>query len=444
MVAYYFPPLATSGAMRPLGFCRHLHEWGWAPRVVAADPWALTPPLPVDAALGRRIPAAVHVDRVGHITPIDVLVRIRNAVRRRLSGAAPANPAPRPAGDVGRPGSGFLHSLMELALEHLFLVPDAQRWWLRRAVNAGASGDRPDVVYATGSPWTSLLVGRALARWYRVPFVADFRDPWVRNPFRAFLPFVRARSRRLERRICRDAARVVVNTMELREQFAADYPEMRDKFIAVSNGFDDGDGSGAIASPPRADPAAAGAVELWHFGTVYGKRTPAALLEAVSRLHAAGRIPPGRLRIRFVGAWELPDDDAASRLAARLEADGLVTRDPSVAHHVCLLLMRQAPVLLVIQPDSPLQVPAKIFEYISARRPLLVIGGEGATAALVDRHRLGRSVANDSDAIETLLAALADGEALAAPPAASVDEFSYRRLSRQLAGVFDAAVRVAS
>jgi len=270
--------------------------------------------------------------------------------------------------------------------------------------------------------------------------VADFRDPWLRNPFRVFAPFVRGRTRRLERRICRAAARVVVNTVELRDQFAADYPEMRHKFIALSNGFDDGDGQRALPSP-SASSADPDVLELWHFGSVYGKRSPRALLQAVCGLLGDGRLPPARLRVHFVGSWELPDADPASRLAVRLEAAGVVTRDAPLPHDVCLASMREAQVLLVLQPGSPLQVPGKIFEYIAARRPLLVVGGEGATAALVDRHRLGRCVADEVAPIESLLASLVaspPGAALDAPPAAAADQFSYRTLSRQLAGVFDA------
>lgn len=452
MVAYYFPPLSTSGAMRPLGFCRHLPECGWAPRVVAVDPWTLSPRPVIDATLGRRVPAAVHVDRVGHPTPMAALVRWRDAVRRMLSSPArirssaglqtcvsetPTDLAVRtPARLTTRRGAGLRACL----LEHLFLIPDAQRYWYSRAIAAAASGERPDVVYATGGPWTSLLAGRALARRFGVPFVADFRDPWVRNPFRTYAPFVRARSRRLERAVCRAASHVVANTIELRDRFAADYPEMRGKFVAVSNGFDDEDGPDDGESMDARRLTASPPVDLWHFGTVYGKRSPEALLHAVASAIDGGRLDATSIRVHFVGGWELTDDAPASRLAHRLEPSGVVVREAAVPHRQCLALMRRAPVLLVIQPESPLQVPGKIFEYVATRRPMLVVGGEGATASLVARHSLGRSVPNDAAAIETLLVGLANGEALAAPPPDATAQFMYRTLTAQLAAVLDAAV----
>ena len=434
MVAYYFPPLSTSGAMRPLGFCRHLPACGWAPRVVAVDPWTLSPRPAIDAALGRRVPAAVHVDRVGHSMPMAVLIRWREALRRTLP--QPSQP-PTARPDVRRSAG-----LQACVLEHLFHVPDAQRYWRGHAVAAAGNGERPDVVYATGGPWTSLLAGRALARRFGVPFVADFRDPWVRNPFRTYLPLVRARSRRLERAVCRAASHVVLNTVELRDRFAADYPEMRSKFVAVSNGFDDDDSDGSDS--PEAEGVACAppvSVDLWHFGTIYGKRSPEALLRAAANAIDGGRIAAARIRVHFVGDWELADGAPASRLARRLGASGVVVREAPVPHFQCLALMRRAPALLVIQPESPLQVPAKIFEYVATRRPMLVVGGEGATASLVRRHALGCPVPNDAEAIEALLVRLANGDALAAPPPGATTQFTYRTLTAQLAAVLDAAVR---
>jgi hypothetical protein len=49
-------------------------------------------------------------------------------------------------------------------------------------------------------------------------------------------------------------------------------------------------------------------------------------------------------------------------------------------------------------------------------------------------------VANDVRAIERLLSTLLDGHGVTEPPAAAADKFTYRRLTGQLAGVFDAAL----
>lgn len=48
-------------------------------------------------------------------------------------------------------------------------------------VGSLAKEERPDLVFATGSPWTSLVIARELGRRFSVPFIVDFRDPWANN-----------------------------------------------------------------------------------------------------------------------------------------------------------------------------------------------------------------------------------------------------------------------
>jgi glycosyltransferase involved in cell wall biosynthesis len=359
---------------------------------------------------------------------------------RRLIGRTVARGGGAAAGAI--PGSPAWRA-KEALLEHLFCMPDAQRSWVGRAVRAGMKGDAPDLVYATGGPWSALLAGRRLARRFGVPFVADFRDPWTRNPFRTYAPLALERSRRLERTVCRAAAIVIANTTELCDQFVADYPDMSGRFVTIPNGFDGP--RGEDVGPGVHEPAAGSsdAFELWHFGSVYGKRNPFALLTAVCRLADRGRLHPGVFRIRFVGAWELDESDPSSRLARRLEQLGVVVREDAVPHEACLALMQRASSLLVLQPDSPLQVPGKIYEYLAARRPLVLIGGEGATSGLVRRHRLGRTCPNDADAIERLVEELAAGLGPVPPPATALERFDYGYLTARLAALFDSTIGAA-
>jgi len=94
---------------------------------------------------------------------------------------------------------------------------------------------------------------------------------------------------------------------------------------------------------------------------------------------------------------------------------------------------------LILQPGSPLQIPGKIYEYIATGRPLLVIGGEGATARLVDQHRLGVCCPNRTSEIKSLIESLATGQTRIAPPRREERErFAYRSLAGDLASVLDA------
>jgi hypothetical protein len=445
MVAYYFPPIATSASMRPLAFCRHLPEETRAVRVIAGAPESVVPQLEVDGRLSDRLPAAIPVHRVTHANPLDTVVAWRNCLVSAAGpaanghGAAPANGHGRANGNGhgSRGAFALMRAGKELLLHRAFAFPDRQRFWHGPAVRRGlqlAGDERPDVVFATGGPWTSLLVGRKLAAHYGVPLIADFRDPWTRNPFRSDVAAKLAGgAAALERSLCESAARIITNTEPLQRQFESDYPHLAGRFVTITNGFDsDGAAPAARAEvEPRTAPLTIG-----HFGTVYGHRSPRALLQALQGLAAAaaGTVP---LRVRFVGRWEV-SDPAINALVEELEGRGMVTREAPVPHEECARQMRSVDALLVLQPGAPLQIPGKIYEYVATGRPLLMLGGEGATAALVRDARLGTCCADEPRAVGDLLAALVDGRArLSAPAPDAVERFNYRSLTARLDTIFE-------
>ena len=126
---------------------------------------------------------------------------------------------------------GRLSALKDFITDTLFSFPDPQCFWFRLAMSQLpkiSHYGRPDVVFATGSPWTALLAGNALAKKFGVPFVAEFRDPWTGNPYkRSLSASLSSRAKRLEKLVCTDATRVVTTTWELRSRFVADYDGYR-------------------------------------------------------------------------------------------------------------------------------------------------------------------------------------------------------------------------
>lgn len=441
--------------MRPLAFCRFLPGAGWQPHVLSVDPASVVPPHPVDVQLGRKVPSEVRVDRVPHSNPLQTLLNWRNQIRSRiaagsnastLAGAAHAPTKGDGASEAAASvDAGTLADAKHLALDWAFAFPDPQCHWLKPALAAAKAWPRaavPEVVYATGGPWTSLLVGQALASYWQVPFVADYRDPWSNNPYVSFRSeLLNAKARKLETSVLQSADRIVANTPELQAQLAKDYPALAHKLVTITNGYD----PESFSTTPQhhgIDKDAHGkGLEICHFGTVYGKRSPKVLLQTLLELQEAGRVSAERLRCRFVGAWDV-DDAECERVAKQLEHAGMLRREPAIPYQACLQQMQAADVLLVMQPDSPLQIPGKIYEYVATRRPLLLIGGEGATANLVQRHRLGLASPNRPAELRTLLLDVAEGRrSLSTPDPEQVARFNYTQLTAQLAATLDDASR---
>ena len=287
-VAYYFPPVAASGAMRPLGFCRHLHSYGWETSVLTTTPESVYPTHPVDHRLAEKIPAAVRVHRIGYQDSLLRLLALRDSARRFVFRRNPAHDITH-ATELKATWSDIPRSVVkDTILDWTCAFPDRQASWFSSAmrhVTGQGAGAVPDAIVATGGPWTSFLVGRALAKRFDRPLIVDYRDPWTCNPFYSFTAkFLTRKAQRLERTICFEASRIITNTDELRERLCIEYPEIKHKSLMIPNGFD----PESIALSPGLATASkvnsAQGYELCHFGSVYGKRTPRVLLQAILEL----------------------------------------------------------------------------------------------------------------------------------------------------------------
>lgn len=434
--------------MRPLGFCRNLPEYGWQPQVLTTTPECVYPTHQVDEKLGERVPATVEVIRVPYTDRLQQLLhyreKIRGIIRRRISRDREQREPKTPGDPLAAQATANRAPVKDFLLDWVFAFPDRQCAWYAPAVRNFQDlqeNDVPDVIFSTGGPWTNFLVGAALAERFKRPLVLDYRDPWNCNPYYSFSsPVLTRKSKMVEAQVCRAASRVIANTAELRDRLIREYSEIHDRCIWISNGFDRDilatgqpfEGLSDVGTRPAG-------YELCHFGTVYGKRTPRVLLQAVWELFQEGHLKPEAVRMRFVGGWDATDREC-DRYAVDLEKQGFLRREPPMSHSMCVREMKRSSVLLVLQPDSPLQVPAKIYEYIATGRPLLLIGGEGATANLVARHALGISCLNHLTSIKTLLIELAAGRQKLVPPdAQNVSRFEYRSLTGEVAAVLDAA-----
>jgi glycosyltransferase involved in cell wall biosynthesis len=70
---------------------------------------------------------------------------------------------------------------------------------------------------------------------------------------------------------------------------------------------------------------------------------------------------------------------------------------PPVTHSEAIKAIQCSDVLLIVQPDTALQIPGKLFEYIAASKPVMALACSGATDDLVKQENLG--MVADSDDI---------------------------------------------
>ena len=171
-------------------------------------------------------------------------------------------------------------------------------------------------------------------------------------------------------------------------------------------------------------------------------RTPRALLQALAQALPEGEFDGRPVRVVFRGSQA----EATYRpLTAALGLERWVAWRPALPYREALLEMLQADGLLLLQGEqnNP-QVPAKVYEYFRAGRPVLGLVGEGSECTrLLAAEGLGATAPlEDEAAIEVALGAfLAQLVAGTAPvmPAARAKNFSRTGRTAELATVLGAA-----
>ncbi len=222
------------------------------------------------------------------------------------------------------------------------------------------------VLVCTYPPLGVLLAGLFVWLRERVPWIADFRDPiagfvWHQKP-----RYARIWDHVLERSVFRTAAAVVANVEDAAAVWRGRYPWARPKLHVICNGFDPEEAPRAREIPEHREKV------LIHAGTLYEGRNPDVLLKAMFRLRGSGAPETSTVRFLLLGSVDA-SADLDSRLYDEAQRQGWLEMRATVPRDEALRIQAEADGLLLLQPQSGIQIPGKLFEYICIGRPVLAL-----------------------------------------------------------------------
>lgn len=402
LIAYHFPPhLGSSGLQRTLRFAQYLPDFGWKPIVLTVVPAAYEE---TDPRLLAQIPAGCEVVRTCCL-------------------------------DAGR------HLSIIGRYPAFAALPDRWASWQLWAIRAGQRITRSGTVRAIWSTYpiaTAHKIAASLAQRTGLPWVADFRDPMAQDGYPAD-PRRWQAFKRIEETAARRAARLVFVSPSAVELYRDRYSTTpADRFVLIENGYDESSFEGLSA---RTRASHEGPLLLLHSGIVYpSERDPAALFEALGRLSQQKRILPSDFVIRFRGAVH---EDLLRALANRHGVEPFVEIRPPIPYRDALGEMLDADGLLVMQgANCNEQIPAKLYEYLRAGRPILGLadcaGDTGRTLTTLGYPLV--TPLESAEAIEDALPTFLDGlraGILPIAPRATVDRYSRRALTARFAALLN-------
>jgi glycosyltransferase involved in cell wall biosynthesis len=398
MVAFHFPPQhGSSGIQRTLRLVRDLPSHGWQPIVLTAT---------------ARSYEQVSNDLAGEV-PADVVVL-----------RAPALDAARHLAIAGR-------------YPDFLARPDRWISWLPGAVLLGRAAirrHRVDAIWSTYPIATAHLIGTSLSRRTGLPLIADFRDPMAQEEYPKD-PKTRAQFSRIERDTIAQSSLSLFTTRGAAGEYRSRYPQFADRIGVLENGYDES----SFANARSSGPIHPGKLTLLHSGVIYPKeRDPRWLFQALGHLKRHHPAEFSRLVVRF----RAPVHDSLLReLATREGVAAAVEILPAVSYSSALTEMMSADGLLVMQSAScNQQVPAKLYEYLRAGRPIMALTDPaGDTGTIVRDAGLDTIVPLDRvDSILALIRRFLSGQdPLPLPDSAYVAAVSRSGRAAELAPLLD-------
>lgn len=410
MVAYHYPPEgSSSGVQRTLAFSRYLLDHGWTPTVLTAHP------------------RSYRVTKPDQVTDVPASITVHRAFA--------------------------LDSARHLGLGGRYLawtaLPDRWVSWWPGAVVAGMRlirKHRPSVIWSTYPIATAHLIGWTLQRLSGLPWVADFRDSMTEDDYP---PDERQRRvyRWIERKTIERCTKAVFTTPGALRMYAERYPEVpRHKFAVVANGYDEESFVSVEGlSPSEVRRTVDGQIVLLHSGVLYpSERDPRCFYRAVAALLRGGELTPAGLRVVLRATGH---DEHHRRLIEENGLEDVVILAPALPYREALREMMDVDGLLVFQAaNCNHQIPAKIYEYFRARRPILALTdprgdtaealremGFGSIAPLDDEVQIRQGLLTFLQSIQERRAHVATEEAIRL--------HSRRARSEELARILDEVIQ---
>lgn len=295
----------------------------------------------------------------------------------------------RGTSDPGK-GSETLSRKLRRYILSFLVLPDGLRSWIWPAVFQAVRivrREKIQCILTSCPPYSAHLVG-LLVKWITgVRWVADFRDPWMTTGAKALYPTCTASlaiERWMERSVVRNADRVIANTEMLHEGLKKSHSSISpDRFICIPNGFDS-EFFSHFTHFRREE-----VFTITYTGSLYFGRTPEPVFQAVRDLLQEGMIGPQRIRIRLVGQCEIVDGRPTSDLIKRYGLEDIVNILEPVPYKKAIELVKQSHLALLLAPNQPYQIPAKVYDYMGVGTRVLALANEGATANLVKDTGIG-------------------------------------------------------
>ena len=378
VITYYWPPAGGIAVQRVTKFCKYLSEFGWEPIILTIKDGNFEN---VDNTLLSDIENVKNVYRSSSIEPHTLYKVIGKLITPKKSRTQkPGTNTPK------RTGFATFSEYIRLNV----FIPDTRIGWLPsacRRANKIIAKYKPDLIFSTAPPYTPHLIAMKLHKNHSIPWVADFRDPWVESTLYNTvkrLKIVKTINRQLERKVISNASALVFTGPGLRDHYMKDTGiDFSLKANIITNGYDPSDVQIKTTGNPDK-------FYITYFGSLYFRRFNAHIFQLLARLIKNNRDIADTLCMRFIGNIDIEVQQFIKQL---IPENNLVFYDYIPYKEAVKELLAPQLLLLIIDrvPFNDNITLGKVFDYLATGNPILGIGPpNGDTAKIIQSANAGK------------------------------------------------------
>jgi glycosyltransferase involved in cell wall biosynthesis len=350
-----YKPMKGIGTKRITNFLKNFSDLGWEAIVIAPK---------VKYAGNYDLSTNLKTIRVPIIGPTNLYSIARNIFPRKQNKTIQNNKALQveqaPIQKTGR---------RNIFNQWLFIPDEYILWSIYAAFKAiiFAKRNKIDICFATGPSRSTFIAGVIFSKITGIRLITDFRDPWIDSEFLTYkTKFHFFINKVLEKLVVNHSSKVIVVSPSMKHMFEKRYDNL-EKFKVIFNGFDKNDINLNTSSFNQLKNKH-NTITITHTGTFYGEKNPESFLKALSIVKE--KYPFYKIRVNFVGKI----DHSYLRYSESLKIKDWIKDLGYLPYEESLQYQQESDILLLIPGPGKGTLTGKVFEYLSAKKPILCVG----------------------------------------------------------------------
>ena len=395
LISYHYYPDPAVGSRRPTEFVKELVRQGWKVDVLTAG---------MKERNERQPDGIGHVYRIKELPdPVNGIWKLlRKLLRNKFLMARPTyeNKSTNSTEQMVLRKDVYVESdetlllkIRRYLLSYQALLSAKKIWFLIclfKILQLRLQGKKYDLIITSSPPSVVNLLGMIAKRVFATKWMCDLRDPVIQweHIYRECICDARKWvENKLEEKYIATADKITVTTPGLKKhiesRWPADGPD-EDRIQVIFNGYD----APQLFCTKHTKPTES--LIIIYAGSLYMNRNPLPFFEALRLLIESGGIQPDRLSVYFYGDCNTWNEINLCEWVNNHHLHEIVHFMGNVQVEKLHQVYSSASLLLVFAQEQPLQVPAKIFEYIPYSATILAITeADSDTSNFLGANNLG-------------------------------------------------------